>query len=80
MRKGMLIAAIETIAVAEQQQAAQITGESEKEVYIGGYQVLHSKSPGGARVERCGSHPITSEGLWYLCNKPKVVCYPKPRF
>ncbi len=51
--KGVLIAAIETIAVVEQQQARSNTEEIQKRRFIsGGYQVLHSKSPGGARAER----------------------------
>ena len=79
--KGMLIAAIETITVVEQQQAGSNIRRFRKgDIYRGHIKSYTQSRRRECERNSCGSHPITSKGLWYLCNKPAVICYSESRF
>ncbi len=79
--KGMLIAAIETITVAEQQQAGQITGGSENEVYIGGISSPTLKVAGGsASGTLAGLIPSPPRGYGIYATNKRLFVIQNPDF
>ena len=79
--KGTLIAAIETVTVVEKPQYVITCGDSEEETYIRGNIKPDTQGHRGEPA-RCGCRSclILRKGIWYLRNKPPLVCYPKSRF
>ena len=79
--KGMLIAAIETITVAEQQQAGQTTGDSENEVYIGGISSPTLKVAGGsASGTLAGLIPSPPRGYGIYATNKRLFVIQNPDF
>ena len=79
--KGMLIAAIETITVAEQQQAGQITGDSENEVYLGGISSPTLKVAGGsASGTLAGLIPSPPRGYGIYATNRRLFVIQNPDF
>jgi PAS domain S-box-containing protein len=79
--KGVLIAAIETIAVVEQQQAAQTPGDSEKEIYIGGISSPTLKVAGGsASGAIAGLIPSPPRGYGIYATNQRLFVIQNPDF
>jgi PAS domain S-box-containing protein len=79
--KGMLIAAIETITVVEQQQAAQTSGDAEKEVYIGGISSPTLKVAGGsASGTLAGLIPSPPRGYGIYVTNRRLFVIQNPDF
>jgi PAS domain S-box-containing protein len=79
--KGMLIAAIETINVVEQQQETLTTGESEKEVYIGGLSSPTLKVGGGsASGAIAGLIPSPPRGYGIYATNKRLFVIQNPDF
>jgi PAS domain S-box-containing protein len=79
--KGMLIAAIETITVVEQQQAAQTTGDAGKEVYIGGISSPTLKVAGGsASGAIAGLIPSPPRGYGIYATNQRLFVIQNPDF
>jgi PAS domain S-box-containing protein len=79
--KGMLIAAIETITVVEQQPAAQTTGDAGKEVYIGGISSPTLKVAGGsASGAIAGLIPSPPRGYGIYATNQRLFVIQNPDF
>ncbi len=79
--KGVLIAAIETITVVEQQQAAQTSGYSEKEIYIGGISSPTLKVAGGsASGTLAGLIPSPPRGYGIYATNRRLFVIQNPDF
>jgi PAS domain S-box-containing protein len=79
--KGVLIAAIETITVVEQQQAAQTSGDSEKEIYIGGISSPTLKVAGGsASGTLAGLIPSPPRGYGIYATNRRLFVIQNPDF
>jgi PAS domain S-box-containing protein len=79
--KGTLIAAIETITVVEQQQAAQTTGDAGKEVYIGGISSPTLKVAGGsASGAIAGLIPSPPRGYGIYATNQRLFVIQNPDF
>jgi PAS domain S-box-containing protein len=79
--KGALIAAIETITVVEQQQAAQTTGDEEKEIYIGGISSPTLKVAGGsASGTLAGLIPSPPRGYGIYATNRRLFVIQNPDF
>jgi PAS domain S-box-containing protein len=79
--KGVLIAAIETITVVEQQQAAQTPGDSEKEIYIGGISSPTLKVAGGsASGTLAGLIPSPPRGYGIYATNQRLFVIQNPDF
>jgi hypothetical protein len=79
--KGVLIAAIETITVVEQQQATQTPGESEKEIYIGGISSPTLKVAGGsASGAIAGLIPSPPRGYGIYATNQRLFVIQNPDF
>jgi len=79
--KGMLIAAIETITVVEQQQAAQTSGDAGKEVYIGGISSPTLKVAGGsASGAIAGLIPSPPRGYGIYATNQRLFVIQNPDF
>jgi len=79
--KGVLIAAIETITVVEQQQAAQTPGDSEKEIYIGGISSPTLKVAGGsASGTLAGLIPSPPRGYGIYATNHRLFVIQNPDF
>jgi PAS domain S-box-containing protein len=79
--KGVLIAAIETITVVEQQQAAQTPGDSENEIYIGGISSPTLKVAGGsASGTLAGLIPSPPRGYGIYATNHRLFVIQNPDF
>jgi PAS domain S-box-containing protein len=79
--KGVLIAAIETITVVEQQQAAQTPGDAEKEIYIGGISSPTLKVAGGsASGTLAGLIPSPPRGYGIYATNRRLFVIQNPDF
>ncbi len=79
--KGVLIAAIETITVVEQQQTAQIPGVSEDEIYIGGISSPTLKVAGGsASGTLAGLIPSPPRGYGIYATNKRLFVIQNPDF
>jgi PAS domain S-box-containing protein len=79
--KGVLIAAIETITVVEQQQAAQTPGDAENEIYIGGISSPTLKVAGGsASGTLAGLIPSPPRGYGIYATNRRLFVIQNPDF
>jgi len=79
--KGVLIAAIETITVVEQQQTAQTPGVSEDEIYIGGISSPTLKVAGGsASGTLAGLIPSPPRGYGIYATNKRLFVIQNPDF